>query len=60
MFIEGRGAARLRDMLPHLPFLSVRRSGVYFSPASFIKSPPLWMALASAHRGTHLQAPSFA
>ena len=35
-------------------------SGVYTSPAAFIKNPPLWMELASAYKATHTQAPSFA
>eukprot|EP00753_Platysulcus_tardus_P008696 PLAT16176.2.p1 GENE.PLAT16176.2~~PLAT16176.2.p1 ORF type:complete len:712 (+),score=213.52 PLAT16176.2:937-3072(+) len=34
--------------------------GVYMSPFSFIKNPPLWMTLVNEYRGTHLQGPNFA
>ena len=30
-------------------------SGVYFSPAAFIRDPTLWVRLVSRHRGTHMQ-----
>jgi hypothetical protein len=30
-------------------------SGVYMSPMSFIRHPPLWLKLISKHRGTHMQ-----
>jgi acyl-CoA synthetase (AMP-forming)/AMP-acid ligase II len=35
-------------------------SGVYMSPVSFIRNPPMWIASVAKYRGTHLQAPNFA
>jgi hypothetical protein len=30
-------------------------TGVYMSPLSFIRRPPLWLELISTHKGTHMQ-----
>ncbi|MSW65127.1 MAG: AMP-binding protein [Actinobacteria bacterium] len=35
-------------------------SGVYMSPISFIRNPPMWIESVSSYKGTHLQAPNFA
>ena len=34
-------------------------SGVYLSPLSFIKSPPMWIAAMSRWGATHVQTPNF-
>ena len=35
-------------------------TGVYQSPAAFLKNPVLWLQIISRFRGTHTQAPNFA
>ena len=34
-------------------------SGVYMSPVTFIRNPPLWVQTVSKYKGTHLQSPNF-
>ena len=33
--------------------------GVYMSPVSFLRNPPLWLEAISRYGGTHTQAPNF-
>jgi acyl-CoA synthetase (AMP-forming)/AMP-acid ligase II len=44
----------------YLGVLACGGRGVYASPLDFLKAPLSWLALASKHRATHLQAPNFA
>ena len=34
-------------------------SGVYMSPAAFVRRPTIWMEAVSKYRATHLQSPNF-
>jgi len=44
----------------HLGALYCGGAGVYMSPISFIKNPPMWLGAMSKYRCTHAQAPNFA
>eukprot|EP01029_Cantina_marsupialis_P020395 TRINITY_DN4777_c0_g1_i2.p1 TRINITY_DN4777_c0_g1~~TRINITY_DN4777_c0_g1_i2.p1 ORF type:complete len:367 (-),score=81.29 TRINITY_DN4777_c0_g1_i2:111-1211(-) len=43
----------------YLGVLRCGGSGVYMSPISFIKDPPMWIRAMSKYKATHIQGPNF-